>query len=487
MPQSSAESTTVRPAVPATICVDLDGTLIATDLLWESLLETLKRHPWRLLALPLWLLRGRAYAKQKLADAGPVDPKYIPYRDNVLRLIEQLRQQGAGRVVLATASHERLVQPVAEHLGIFDEVLATNDERNLKGARKAEALRQRYGDDILYIGDSVADLAVWAKCKAGIVVGSPRLAERAAHVTEVRECVATPAANLQDYWRALRPHHWSKNVLLLLPLVLAHRWQPEAWLRTLAGMALFGLAASAIYVLNDLLDLPSDRKHPWKRQRPFAAGRLSIAAGMTMAPLLLLAGIGGGVLCLGWRFGVAVAFYCVLSLAYSLMLKRMPLADVFVLTSFYGIRIITGALITHTPLSNWFLIFSMFFFFSLALAKRYSELHHAHELVKAGNSGRGYRAADQPLLAMMGVTSGFAAIIVFSFYTRSPEVSGLYPHPGALMLIAPLMLYWLMRVWMRAGRGELNEDPVTLALSDPMSYTVGVACMFCILLTFLWR
>ena len=487
MLQKDTEQERAMVPVPATVCVDLDGTLIATDLLWESLIEALKRHPWRLLALHLWMARGRATLKQKLAEAGPVDPRHLPYREEVLRLIEQLRKDGAGRVVLATASHERLAQPVAEHLGIFDEVLATTDDHNLKGLSKAEVLRQRYGDDILYIGDHAADLAVWAKSKAAVVVGSRRLAERAARVTQVREVIVTRRASLKDYWRALRPHHWSKNVLLLLPLVLAHRWQAEPWVRTVAGMALFGLAASAIYVMNDLLDLPSDRKHPWKRQRPFAAGRLSIGAGVAMAPLLLLGGIGGGALYLGWRFGVAVGFYCVLSLTYSLALKRMPLADVFVLTSFYGIRIITGALITRTPLSSWFLIFSMFFFFSLALAKRYSELHHAHELLKTGNSGRGYQAEDQPLLAMMGVASGFASIIVFSFYTRSPEVSGLYPHPWPLGLIAPLLLYWMMRVWLRAGRGELQEDPVTLALSDPMSYAVGVACIFCILLTFIWR
>ena len=285
----------------------------------------------------------------------------------------------------------------------------------------------------------------------------------------------------------MRPGHWSKNVLLLLPLLLAHQWAAILWGKTLLGMFLFGFAASGIYVLNDLLDLPSDRKHPWKNGRPFASGRMSIAQGLVLAFGLLTVAIGLGWFGLGYRFAAAVGCYCALSLAYSLHYKRKPLVDVFVLTSFYGLRIVTGALITRTPLSHWFLIFSMFFFFSLALAKRYSELMHALELLASGNSGRGYRAQDSPLISTMGVASAFSAVIVFSFYIYSPAVRALYPHPAPMLLICPLLLYWLVRIWLRAARGELNEDPVTLAMRDPMSYKVGLACLLCVLLTFLWR
>jgi len=469
------------------VCVDLDGTLIATDLIWESLLELIKGRPLALLLAPFWLLRGRAYLKEQFAKTTSIEPHKLPYRQEVLHMIEGLKRQGANHVVLATASHEQLAKSVAAHLGIFDEVLATADGRNLKGKAKAEALQARFGNDFLYIGDSEADLPVWAVARQGIVVGSKELAQRAAAVTEIREVVEVESAGWKTYWQALRPHHWSKNVLLLLPLVLAHRWSASAWARTLFGVLLFGLAASAIYILNDLLDLPSDREHPWKRRRPFASGRLSIAQGIAMAPVLLVCAVGMGWYWLGTLFAGAVLCYCALSLAYSLVLKRKALADVFVLTSFYGIRIVTGALITRTPLSDWFLIFSMFFFFSLALAKRYSELKHAGELVDSGNSGRGYRAEDSLLLSTMGVASAFASVIVFSFYTRSPEVSRLYPHPEPLLLISPLLLYWLVRVWLQAGRGELKDDPVTLAMRDPMSYIVGLACVLCILITFLWR
>ncbi len=473
--------------VAQTICVDLDGTLIATDLLWESVLELTRTRPLLLLLLPFWLLRGRSYLKERLADVVFISPQKLPYRKDVLRVIGEVRQMGAQRVVLATASHERLANAVAGHLGIFDEILATGGVRNLKGRAKAEAITRRFGSDVLYIGDSAADLPVWAAARQGIVVGSKALARRAAAVTDVREVVEVESAGWRAYWDSLRPHHWSKNGLLLLPLVLAHRWDAHAWALTLFGALLFSLAASGIYIVNDLLDLPSDREHPWKCRRPFASGRLSIAAGMALAPGLLVCGIGLGWLLLGYPFALAVACYCSLSLAYSLALKRKPLADVFVLTSFYGMRIVTGALITQTLLSGWFLIFSMFFFFSLALAKRFSELMHAGALVNSGNSGRGYRAEDSPLLSTMGVSSAFASVIVFSLYTRSPEVSRLYPHPQPLLLIAPLLLYWLVRVWLQAGRGELKEDPVTLAMRDPMSYIVGLACVLCILITFFRR
>lgn len=474
------------PGAPV-VCVDLDGTLIATDLIWESILELAKQTPLKLLLLPFWLLRGRAYLKERLAHEAPVQPENLPYRNGVLHIIEELKQAGAKRVVLATASHMDFAREVARHLGIFDEVLATHERTNLKGKTKARALQELFGRDFLYIGDGTADLPVWAVARQGVVVGKKALAARAAAVTEVTYLAEPEVGGWRSYWNALRPHHWSKNFLLLLPLLLAHRWEALMWARTILGMILFGVAASGIYVCNDLLDLPSDRKHPWKRQRPFAAGQISIARGIVMAAGLLALSMGLGWLWLGGRFAAATAVYCLLSLAYSLRLKRKALLDVFVLTSFYGIRIVTGAVITSTPLSHWFLVFSMFFFFSLALAKRYSELIHAKKLVGSGKSGRGYRAADSFLISTMGVASAFAAVIVFSFYTHSSEVMKLYPHPAPLLFICPLLLYWVLRIWLRAERGELNEDPVTLAMRDPTSYSVGFACTLCILLTFLWR
>lgn len=464
---------------PLVCCFDLDGTVIETDLLYESLILLAKQHPEQLLKVPLWLLQGRNVLKARVAERVELAAELLPYRQSILELIDELRERGC-RIALATASHRRLAEAVAAHLGVFDEVMATDGAVNLKGSAKAALLNEKFGSNVLYAGDSNADLQVWSEVRQAVVVGSEQLAARAAESCEVVRRIPIEHGTWQDYRRAMRPHHWAKNVLLLLPLLLAHEHHVIAWLRALFGIVLFSFAASGIYIFNDLLDLQSDRRHPWKRRRPLASGLIPIQHGMLMCIPLLVAPIALGWLCLGPMFALALSSYCLVSIAYTMNWKRLVLADVFVLTGFYGIRIITGAAINHTYLSHWFLIFSMFFFFSLAIAKRFSELVHAKELVRATNSGRGYRLEDSQLLAMVGIASSFCAVIIFSLYCHAPEISGLYPHSGRLLLIAPLLLYWLLRMWLRAVRGELNEDPVALAMHDRVSYLVGFACAICI-------
>ncbi len=484
---SSATGPAISKAVPPVLCVDLDGTLIAGDLLWECVLALLKQAPWTALLIPVWALRGRSVLKARLAERVHINPALLPYRQEVLAAVEDMRRMGPLRVVLTTASHERIAAPVSQHLGIFDEVIATNDGSNLKGRLKAERLQQRFGNDFTYAGDSRADLHVWRLARKAIVVGSDRMRAEASQVTDVERFIATPRSGLRDIIQALRPHHWSKNVLLLLPLLLSHNMNLMAWARTAIGMLLFCSAASGVYVLNDLFDLASDRKHPWKSKRPFASGLLSIPVGLALATALLALAAIGGVLLVNRAFALAVLVYLTLSIAYSIHLKKRVLVDVFVLTSFYGMRIVTGALITGTLLSHWFLAFSMFFFFSLAMAKRFSELVHARELVENGNSGRGYSADDMHLLSQAGIASAFASVIVFSFYVQSPSTMALYPHPEPLMMISPVLLYWLIRVWLKAHRGQLDEDPITLAMHDKVSYMVGLAAVAFIAMSILWR
>jgi 4-hydroxybenzoate polyprenyltransferase len=244
-------------------------------------------------------------------------------------------------------------------------------------------------------------------------------------------------------------------------------------LLTFAGFVVYGCCASGLYVLNDLLDLHSDREHPWKKARPFAAGELSIPSGLAVSLVLLAVSIGTG-LALNLQFGLVLILYAALTMTYSLFLKKVALLDVFVLSSFYSFRIFAGALISATPLSQWFLAFSLFLFLSLAMAKRYSELLHASDLVKAGNSGRGYHTGDRELLLALGVGSSFSAVVIFSLYVHSPEVRLLYSSPEFLFLLCPIVLYWLSRNWLLAHRGELKEDPVTLAIRDPVSYAVAL-------------
>jgi len=465
---------TLRPV----LCVDLDGTLIGGNVLWECVLVLLKTRPFTLLLLPFWLLLGRAALKRRLSAGVHIDPACLPYRQHVLDLLRQEKKAGRS-IALVTAADRELAEPIARYLGLFDEVHASDGQVNLKGANKAEFLSRHFAEaGFEYVGDSAADVEVWRCARGAYVVGTEARAAQAAAVTEVKGTILEPRApfrtTLRTWISALRGHHWTKNLLLFLPLALSHNLAFGPLVRTFMGFALYGFCASGLYILNDLLDLHSDREHPWKKDRPFAAGEISIPEGLLASFLLLLAAIGMGFL-LDLQFGLALVGYVLLTMLYSLYLKKIALLDVFVLSAFYSIRILAGALISGTPLSQWFLAFSMFFFLSLAMAKRYSELLHASDLITGGNSGRGYRTGDRELLLSLGVGSSFSAVVIFSLYVHSPEVRLLYSSPEMLFLLCPIVLYWLSRTWLMAHRGELKEDPVTLAIRDPVSYGAALA------------
>ena len=464
------------------LCVDLDGTLIHGDLLWECLVLLLKSRPFCLLLVPFWLMSGgRAGLKRQVAQRVSLQPANIVYNREMLEFLESERSRGRV-LVLVTASDQQLAEAVAAHTGLFQCVHGSREGKNLKGRTKAEFLRDVYGNrGFDYAGDSSSDMHVWRIASGAYVVGSETTAERAASVTEVRRWFPRRRGDLNCWSRAIRIHHWSKNLLMFVPVLLAHRLGWRTMLLTSFGVVLFGLCSSGVYVLNDLLDLHSDRAHPWKNTRPFATGELSIASGVLTALLLLAAALGLGAWLLNGDFAWVLALYAVTATWYSLQLKKIAIFDVFVLSSFYSIRIWAGALITATPLTQWFLGFSLFFFLSLAMAKRYSELVHAAALAESGNSGRSYRAGDRNLLMNIGMASCFSAIVILSLYVHSNEVTDLYARPGLLLLLCPLILYWSCRIWLKAQRGELDEDPVTLAMRDPVSYGVAAAGA-CILL-----
>jgi 4-hydroxybenzoate polyprenyltransferase/phosphoserine phosphatase len=460
------------------LCVDLDGTLIRGNVLWECALAALKSRPLTLLLVPLWLLSGRAFVKRQLAARIHLDPARLPYRPEVLDLIH--REKAAGRrIALTTAADRELAETIAAYLGLFDEVHASDGQLNLKGTNKAAFLAQRFASTGFdYVGDSAADVEVWRSAQGAYVVGTEARARQAAAVTTLKATILEPHLSfghcVRTWVNALRGHHWAKNLLLFLPLALSHNLKTGTILRTSMGFLLYGCCASGLYILNDLLDLHSDREHPWKKERPFASGEVSIPTGLLVSSILLFSSITLGFL-LNVRFGCVLLGYAALTMWYSLHLKKVALLDVFVLSSFYGFRILAGALISATPLSQWFLAFSMFVFLSLAMAKRYSELLNAANLIKTGNSGRGYRTGDRELLLSLGVGSSFSAVVIFSLYVHSQDVRLLYSSPEFLFLLCPIVLYWLSRTWLLAHRGELKEDPVTLAIRDPVSYGVALA------------
>lgn len=456
------------------LCVDLDGTLIKTDVLWESMMLLLKRDPFYLLMLPLWWLRGRAFLKKQIAARTELDPATLPYH---AAFLEYLRgEKRAGRIlILATAADEQLAKRVAQHLGLFTEVFASNGETNMRGKNKGHALAERFGKQQFdYAGNSRVDLPVWEQARFAIVVNaSPQLADRARQLTEV-SCVFPDAApSVPAVLKALRPHQWVKNLIVFVPLLTAHKITDKSVLiRAVLAFVAFCLCASGVYVLNDLLDLEADRQHAFKKLRPFASGQLSPAVGLVLVPLLLAAsaGVAGW---LPWNFAFVLALYLVLTTSYSWRVKQIAVLDVFFLAGLYTMRLIGGHAATGVKYSFWLLAFSMFIFLSLALVKRFTELKALRQQNLQDSKGRGYIASDLELVAAFGIVSGFLAVLVLALYVNSPEVRVLYNYPAALLLLCPLLLYWISRVWLIAHRGQMHDDPIVFALKDGVSYVIG--------------
>ena len=460
------------PAKPPVLCVDLDGTLIKSDLFFESILLLLKQKPWSILLILWWSLRGRSFLKRQLATKTPLAVEKLPYRQEVVEFVRSERESGR-QTLLVTAADQSMAEAIAAHLGQFDGVYGSDGAVNLKGGAKAGFLAGMLGrGNFDYIGDSHADLPVWSVARFAYVVGSPRMAKRVSRKTPVARLFEVTQPSFGAWLHSIRLLHWTKNLLVLLPVLFAHNFAWAAWRDSLVGFALFGGCASGLYVLNDLLDLHSDRLHPAKSKRPFAAGEFPLWVGVLESTLLVGCSLLISVF-LDFRFAAALLGYAVLTVAYSWKLKRVPLLDVFVLSSFYTVRIWAGSLISGIPVSDWLMAFSLFFFLSLAMAKRHSELERASNLVEEGNSGRGYVVKDRELLAMFGTASSFAAVVILCLYARSPVVNSLYGSSTELLWLCPLVLYWLTRVWLLAGRGELDHDPVMFAVRDRTSWVLA--------------
>jgi len=463
------------PTTPIPLCVDLDGTLIRSDLLFESALALLRRNPLYFFSFVTWLLRGRAHLKRQIALRAQIDPAALPYDE---RVVEWLRGENRPRV-LCTASDAQLAEAVAAHVGVFDTVIASDGERNLAGRAKGEALRDRYGErGFDYAGNERRDLAVWKHARRAVVVNAASsLPAAAAQECEVERVFERPAGGLKVWLKALRLHQWAKNLLVFLPILAGHRvLETQAIVHSFIAFFAFGLCASGVYVLNDLFDLDADRRHPRKRLRPFAAGTLPLAYGLVAAPLLAIAAFVLAFFAVGPAFAGVLAIYYALTLAYSLHLKRLVMLDVIVLAALYTVRIIGGAAAIGGGLSFWLLAFSMFLFLSLAMLKRYTELAALQSGPTTTASGRGYTVDDIPLIQSLGGSSGYLSVLVLALYINSTASEALYSRPQILWLLCPLLLYWISRVWVIAHRGGMHDDPVVFALVDKVSRAVLVLC-----------
>ncbi len=461
------------------LVTDLDDTVLRTDSLIESIFVLARTKPACLLRLPVWWLQGTAHCKRLLAAAAIPDVHLLPYRSDVLTFLRE--QKALGRpLILAAAADEDLATAINRDSGLFDEILASDGRVNLSGKRKRDRLVGRFGKrGFDYIGSRPGDFPVWHAARRALLVSPSRHLERkVAAVTPVERIFREQKTGFADYLHALRVHHWVKNLLVFMPLALAHRFfEFELLERVVLAFVAFSLCASGVYLLNDLLDLPADRCHPKKKERRLASGRIRLARALVMMPLIFAAAFG-----IGWHlsigFAAILAAYVVLMVEYSIKLKDIAIVDVLVLASGYAFRVAAGAVAADVELSPWLLTFCVFLFLSLALIKRCSELVLA-ELAPGPSHARGYSGGDKVWLVAQGIASGYLSVLVLALYTNSDISQRMNTRHEYFWGVCLLLLYWVSYLWMMAVRGRIHNDPVIFALSDRVSrWTMAFAALF---------
>lgn len=464
------------------LIVDLDDTLVRTNTLADLTVKALRKRPWLLFILPFVLFQGRSRFKALLTTTTSLDASVLPYRQKILDLCQKHRAEDpANRTILASAADERLVASVADHLGIFDGVIGSKPGLNLKGTQKLAAIKELVkSDHFSYVGDSRADLPIWAACSHAVMVNPLPSVRKKVEKSGVSNEVMTDAkSSLRLIWKQMRPHQWVKNFLVFIPLFAAHRVLDVSALgMSLLAMITFSVLASTVYILNDMMDFEADRRHPTKRRRPFASGDLPLITGFALLPLMFLIAAGLSSL-LPWTFQLIAASYFGLNLLYSFKLKEAIAIDVVLLGAFYTLRILAGGYAASIEVSAWLLSFSTFFFFGLAMVKRYTELNRMAALSKT-TSSRGYVAGDALPVIGLGIGTSLLAVLVLALYFNNPEVNELYQHDERLWLLIPVLLYWTARIWILAHRGEVDDDPVSFALKDRVSWISGFA--FCLII-----
>lgn len=462
------------------LCVDLDGTLVCGDTLLEGAIALLKRAPWLLPAMFWWLLAGKLRLKREVAARTHMDAARLPYRQDFLAWLRV--QAGHRPVYLATAAHRSVADAVAAHLGLFAGVFASEDV-NLRSAAKARALCDAFGaQGFDYAGNDVADLSVWRASGGIVVVGaSEGIARAAANLGPVLaqfDPAPAPLQRLLLWLRALRVYQWVKNLLVFVAPLAAHTLDDsESFLRTAVALVSFGLAASAVYVFNDVVDLDADRAHPRKRQRAFAAGRLPVAQALVASPLLIVVGLSLA-FWLGTSFALVLLSYVLLTTLYSLWLKQKLFLDVVALAGLYSVRVVGGAVASSLPLSSWLLSLCAYGFLSLALVKRFAELSTMRQEQREALSGRAYRVEDMPVVMALGCGAGLLASLVMALYVDSEAGRMRYAHPEFLWGLSPLIIVGLGRLWLIAGRGAMHDDPIVFVARDRASLLLVAIAAF---------
>ncbi len=457
------------------IAVDLDGTLIFSDVLHESAIGLIRKYPLILLKIPFWLIKGKAYLKSKLASLVDLDVASLPYNHSLIDWLKDQRSSGK-KIVLCTASDQLIAIKISNFLKLFEDVISSDGVINNSGNNKRIALEAKFGVKRYdYVGNSNSDLEAWSSCRYAVIVNSTdTLIEKVKKVTAVLKVFPKNQARFSDWVRLFRIHQWLKNLLLFIPIITAHQLTNIQALSTLiVAFISFCACASSVYIANDLLDLEHDRRHPRKRFRPLACAKISIKMGVVLAPLLVIISF---ILAstISPSFTAWVVFYFLLSSSYSLWLKRIALVDCLVLAALYTIRIIAGGSAVLIPISFWLLAFSVFIFLSLAFVKRYAELIAQHEFGSSIAHGRGYLVSDASLVQTLGITAGYAAVLLLALYLHSEAINNLYSTPEFIWFAISLMLFWISWVWMKAHRGLMHDDPIVFAIKDKASIVVAI-------------
>lgn len=456
------------------LVVDLDGTLIYTDLFHEGIISLLKKNLLFLFICFAWLFKGRVYLKNKIFANIQISYKLLPYNIELLEFLKTESEKGR-KIVLATASLKSQANEIGELYPIFEEIYGTDNSINLKGSNKEELLVKQFGKGKFdYIGNSQSDLKIFASCRYSYLVNpSNLLLKKTKKISVLKNVWKHNKESWITYIKAIRAYQWVKNLLIFVPLITSHSFNSlNLIIQDLKAFVSFSMIASAGYLINDLLDLNSDRSHPTKRYRPLASGELRIVSATILLFIFLTGGfyIASGI---GLLFVAILLLYFITSITYSLFIKRIALYDVFVLALLYSLRIFAGGVVIDVSLSFWLIAFSTFIFLSLAFIKRYSELIQIDNNESSLKSrGRQYSLVDLNLLQIMGIVSGFMSAIVFSLYINSSEVVKLYKNPNLLWGMSLLFLFWISRMWLITVRGNMTDDPIIFAIKDKTSYFI---------------
>lgn len=452
---------------------DLDGTLIKTDMLFESVFLLIKSNPLYILILPFWLIKGKQILKIEINKRVEITPNLLPFNQDVIEFIKN-RKNSYEKVVLVSASNIEIVKKIGNFLNIFDEIYGSDENTNLKGIHKKNFLDTKYGkNNYSYIGDSNADIVIWKSSDEKYIVNN----SNSKKISQIKfdEIIGEKSlSTLKLIFKEIRVYQWVKNLLIFIPALMAHITDIYVYKELFYSFFSFSLLASSVYVLNDLLDLNADREHPRKRKRPFASGNLSLLYGFILLPILIISSFSISIIYLPNNFTIVLLLYYIITNLYSFKLKRIEVIDIITLGVLYTIRIIAGGASINVEITPWLLAFSMFLFISLALLKRYTELLSMIQENKQIAKGRAYSVDDIDIVRSFGTSSSYLAILVFALYVNSDQVKLLYSQPIYMWLVAVLLLYWITRIWFLAHRGKMTDDPIVFTGKDITSWLIGL-------------